>query len=106
MGQNEGSPRVDWEDIFVSPVNGNLVLFGVCEVGVYGFQVFFARSLPPSQGKAGCRLVGIVVRTEACDDKQRTDDLEGYLTTKRELTSIVADRRGEFLFGGVGKVKN
>lgn len=44
--------------------------------------------------------MGIVAHTEACDDKQRTDDLEEYLTVERELANIVADRRVNFRFGG------
>jgi hypothetical protein len=34
----------------------------------------------------------MMTRTEACDDKQRIGDPVEYLTVKRELASIVADR--------------
>lgn len=47
----------------------------------------------------------IVVRTEACDDKQRIDDLEEYLTVEREPASIVADRRVWFRFKWGSKLK-
>jgi hypothetical protein len=49
--------------------------------------------------------VGIVIRTELCDDRKRTDDLEEHLTAKRELASIVADHGKDFQFEGESGMK-
>jgi len=105
MGQDERCSGVNWEYIFVSPVDYILVFLGVLKAGVYGLQVLCAGSLQPSQDEPGCQLVGIAARTEACDDKQRTDNFEEYLTVEREPASIVADRRGNVQLGGGCKTK-
>jgi hypothetical protein len=46
--------------------------------------------------------VGDATRTEACDDKQRIDGLEKYLTTGRELANIVEDHDDSWFKEGDG----
>lgn len=98
--QNERRSCIYRKYIFASTVNHVLVFFGMREVGVHRLQILCTRSLRWGQGWVGHPFVGIVVRTEFCDDRKRADDLKEYLTAERELASIVTDHGEDFQLRG------
>ena len=53
VGQNERRSCINWEYIFVSPVNRILVFFGMREPGIHRLQVFCAWSLQWIQAWVG-----------------------------------------------------